>query len=88
MSEDQYEGEFSVYQFFPDGSYECVRRWVPPNEAVKAAMTYTSNVASKVGITRRVIITDGGYFTAFEWRFGEGVVYPPKDEKGALNDNA
>lgn len=85
MSEQFKEGDFSVYQFFPDGSYECVRRWVPGEEAAKAAMTYTTNVAARAGITRRVIITDGDDFTNFEWKFGEGITYPP-DLKGKHYD--
>ena len=68
--------EFSVYQFFEDDSYECVRRFVTAEEAVKAARHYTNNVATKVGITRRVIITDGLDCTVFEWLYGKGVVFP------------
>lgn len=69
------QGEFSVCQFFEDGSYEYVRRYVDADTAVKAAHHYTHNVASRIGITRRVIITDGGDCINFEWKFGEGVVY-------------
>ncbi|TAI61105.1 hypothetical protein [Bradyrhizobium sp. Leo170] len=69
-------GEFSVCQFFEDGSYEYVRRFVGAEEAVRAARHYTSNVAAKTGIVRRVIIVDGGDFTNFEWRYGQGVTYP------------
>jgi hypothetical protein len=68
--------EFNVVQFFEDGSYEYVRNFVSAEEAVRAAKLYTSNVASRIGITRRVIITDGGDCTNFEWRYGEGVVFP------------
>jgi hypothetical protein len=75
------QGEFSVFQFFPDESYECIRQFVSAEEAVKAFTTYTSNPASMIGITRRVIITDGGDFTVAEWKHGEGVVYPPKKEQ-------
>lgn len=69
--------EFSVCQFFPNGSYEYVRRYVPVEEAVKAFHRYTTNVASKIGITKRVIITDGGDCIAMEWKTGEGIVFPP-----------
>lgn len=78
MSEQEY-GEFSVAQFFPDGSHEYVRRYVNAEEAMKAFVTYTNNPASKIGITKRVIITDGGDFIAAEWKHGEGLVYPPKE---------
>jgi hypothetical protein len=69
--------EFSVIQFFEDGSWECVRRFVGPEEAVKAAHHYTHSVASKLGIVERVIITDGGDDCVFEWKAGEGVTFPP-----------
>jgi len=70
--------EFSVAQFFIDGSYEYVRRFVGAEEAVRAARHYTTSVAAKLGVVTRVIITDGGDFTNFEWNFGEGVTYPPE----------
>lgn len=73
-------GEYSVYQFFEDGSYEKVRQGVSPEEAVNAAFHYCKSIAAQVGVTRRVIITDGGDFTNFEWKYGEGVVFPPKEE--------
>jgi len=63
--------EFSVYQWFPDGSYEKVREFVSAEEAVAAAKFYTNNVAAKMGITKRVIITDGGDCVAWEWKEGK-----------------
>lgn len=75
-------GEFSVYQFFEDGSHEQVRRGVAAEDAVQAALHYCNCVAAKMGITKRVIITDGGDFTNFEWKHGEGVVYPPRGPDG------
>jgi hypothetical protein len=68
--------KFHVYQFGPDDVYERVREFVPLEEAVKAARTYTNNVAARIGITRRVIICDMGDMVVFEWKFGEGVVFP------------
>jgi hypothetical protein len=72
------DNEFSVCQFFEDGSYEYVQRFVSAEEAVNAAMHYTNNVATKIGITKRVIITDGGDCTNWEWIEGKGVVFPPE----------
>lgn len=71
--------EFSVVQFFPDGSYEYVRRFVGAEEAVKTAKRCTESVGAKIGITIRVIITDGGDETNFEWKFGKGVTFPPRE---------
>lgn len=72
------DGEFSVVQFFDDGTYEYVRRYVDGKEAVEAAHHYTHNVAARKGFVTRVIITDGGDYTNFEWKFGEGITYPPE----------
>lgn len=74
------KGEFSVCQFFEDDSYEYVRRYVDIEEAVNAAKHYTSSVGAQLGFTKRVIITDGGDCINFEWQYGQGITYPPKDE--------
>ena len=71
-------GKFSVCQFFEGDTYEYVRRFVGAEEAVQAARHYTDNVAAKMGITKRVIITDGGDHCVFEWLAGKGVVYPTR----------
>ena len=76
------EREFSVWQFLQDDIHEKVRSYVTAEEAVHAAMHYTSNVAARMGLTQRVIITDGGDCTVFEWKQGEGVVFPPKLDEG------
>lgn len=72
------EGEFSVCQWFDNGDYEYTRRAVAAEEAMKAFAHYTHSVAARLGMTRKVIITDGGDCINAEWRYGEGVVYPPK----------
>jgi hypothetical protein len=68
--------EFSVCQFFEDGSYEYIIRFTDAKVAMNKAVDYTTNVAAKVGITKRVIITDGGDCICFEWKHGEGVTFP------------
>jgi len=68
--------EFSVFQFFPDGSYERAAEFIGPEAAVKVAAQLTRSVGARLGTTRRVIITDGGDFTVFEWKHGEGVTFP------------
>ncbi len=69
---------FSVWQFFEDDSYEAVRKHVPAEEAVEAARHYTASIGARIGTTKRVIITDDGDDTVFEWRFGKGVTFPPE----------
>lgn len=75
---------FSVVQFFDDDNkmYEFVRENVPIEEALTAFKHYTDNVAVKMGITKRVIILDGGDCVNVEWINGKGIVFPPPE---ALN---
>lgn len=71
---------FNVVQFFgdtEDADYEYVRRNVPAEEAAKAMKHYTSSVAAKLGMVKRVIITDGGDDTCAEWIYGKGITFPP-----------
>ena len=69
------DGEFSVFQEFEDGTQECVRTRVDAESAVNAAHHYCHSIGAQIGTTRRVIITDGGDCTNFEWKFGEGVTF-------------
>lgn len=68
-------GEFSVCQFFKDGTHEYVRRGVSAEEAVNAAKHYTESVAVRMGWVTRVIITDGGDCINFEWQNGKGITF-------------
>jgi hypothetical protein len=70
--------EFSVCQFFIDGNWEYVRRYVGIEEAMRAFIHYTTNIATKLGVVERVIITDGGDFTNMEWKKDDGITYPPE----------
>ncbi len=76
--------EFSVYQFFTDGTYERVRSFVSAEEAVQAAHHYTHNIAVKMGVVNRVMITDGGDCCVFEWKDGV-VTWPPREESPNAN---
>lgn len=79
-------GEFAVWQFFPDGGHERVCRGVDAQEAVMTAKRHTENVAAKTGLVSRVIIVDDGDNTTFEWKYGEGVTYPPHDGNKYIAD--
>jgi len=70
--------EFSVYQFFPDGSHEAVCRFVRGERAVRIFKMLCENVGARIGTTVRVIVTDGGDSTCMEWKFGEGYTWPPE----------
>lgn len=73
-------GEFSVFQWLGDDLQEKVRSMVTAEEAVKAANHYCNNVAARMGLTTKVMITDGSDSCVFEWRKGEGIVFPPQTE--------
>jgi len=75
-------GEFSVAQFFDDETYEYVRRFVTAGEAMVAARDYSRSVAARSGLIAKIIITDGGDYTVFQWERGKGITYPP-EAKGA-----
>lgn len=77
MSEQLQAGEFSVYQWFPNDHYEEVVRFVDAESAVRVAHGLVHSVGGRLGTTVRVIITDGEDFTTFDWRFGQGIVFPP-----------
>jgi hypothetical protein len=73
--------EWSVWIFFPDGGHVAEAQWIGPEAAVKLAYELTRRPAARVGIIERVIITDGGDFTCFEWQFGKGVTFPIQEAK-------
>lgn len=68
--------EFSVFEFYPDGSYSRVRHFVSAREAVEAAKRVTEKPAVQLSIITRVIITDGDDACVFEWKHGKGVTFP------------
>ena len=74
--EVQMKGEFSVCQFFQDGTYDYERRFVSAEDAVRIWRHLTSSVGAQLGTTQRVIITDGGDCINMEWEYGKGQTYP------------
>jgi len=77
---------FNVVQFFEDGTSEYVRKNVPALEAVQAVKHYTDNVATRMGIVTRVIITDEMDCTCFEWTYGKGITYPTQQQVDEVMD--
>lgn len=68
-------GEFSVWWWDADGVLHEELRFVDAKTAVNRCYALTKEPASVLGIIQRVIITDGGDFTNFEWKHGEGVIF-------------
>lgn len=68
--------EFSVAQWFENGAYEYVRRFVSAEDAVEAARHYMTCVGARMGTTVRVIIEDGGGYCILEWEREKGITFP------------
>lgn len=71
-------GEFSVVQFFVDGSHEYVERNIDADTAARRFADMTRTVGARIGTTVKVIITDDGDCTNMEWQHGRGITYPPE----------
>jgi hypothetical protein len=67
---------FAVVLFFPDGSYVYERRGLDAESAVKLAKECSERPAATIGMIARIIITDDGDHTVFEWKYREGVTWP------------
>lgn len=78
MSED-HEETFSVCQFFPDGSYDYIKRYVTAEDAMTTAKSYIGRPAAVIGVIRRLIVEDGGGCIVFEWQFNKGITFPLTD---------
>jgi hypothetical protein len=67
--------EFSVYWSDPDGNTHKELAFVSARDAVEKAHSLSTRPAAKMGVIRKIIITDGADFTCFLWQDGK-VVYP------------
>jgi hypothetical protein len=72
---------FKVWVWFPDGTHMAETDWVDAETAVTKAASLSQNVGARVGTTEKITIVDLGDYTVFEWRYGEGVVYPPPQDE-------
>lgn len=62
--------EFSVWAFLPDDTHFPVARWIDVHAAMRMARRA---IEARPDDVVRVIVTDGGDHTCFEWKRGEGV---------------
>jgi hypothetical protein len=86
---DNYDprNEYSVYQFFEDGTSERVCSFVSAEEAARAVEHYTTSLGVKMGWVKRVLITDALDCICYEWLWDKGVVFPTKEFFESLNGN-
>jgi hypothetical protein len=68
--------EFSVYWWDAEDGYHAELRFVTAKKAMDRAASLAKGPAAMIGVVRRIIITDGGDCTVFDWIHGTGVVWP------------
>jgi hypothetical protein len=73
--------EFSVFWWDELGLSYRDASFVDADTAVHAAKAITDRLAAREGRVQRVIITDGGDCTVFEWKHGAGVTWPPQSSR-------
>jgi hypothetical protein len=72
------EGEFSVWIFFIDGTHFSEWRGLDAGSALAQAAELSKRPAIAAGIfVERIIVTDSGDCTVFEWRPAQSVTWPP-----------
>jgi hypothetical protein len=63
---------FSVWQFFNDGTCECVLRNANAQAAIDVYESHARSVQAIDGAIVRVAVTDAGDFIALEWTRTDG----------------
>jgi len=66
---------------FDDGTHHYVEHWLGRREALMLAWHCFRKQEAKSGSINRVIITDGGDYTVFEWKRGDGITWPLPEEQ-------
>ncbi|HSW92141.1 MAG TPA: hypothetical protein VLG09_05850 [Candidatus Saccharimonadales bacterium] len=72
--------EYSVYWWDKDGHQHTEMQWQMTLKCMQAVKRLTQGPASVLGFVKRVIITDGGDSIVFEWKLGEGITWPTKEQ--------
>lgn len=67
---------YRLYLFYADDSREEFGPTADVEELVIKAKGFSESVGAKIGTLTRMIITDSGDYTIFEWTTKEGVVFP------------
>jgi hypothetical protein len=80
--DDPNRAQFSVFSFFDDESYTPVIRWVSLRRAGQEIDWILNGRAcdERRKVIKRMIITDGGDHTVYEWTREKGVTWPPPSE--------
>ena len=70
--------QFNVCQYYIDRTYRYVDRGMLLRPATTAFVSAINHKDARRGVVRRVIMTDGGDIIVAEWKYSEGMVFPPK----------
>lgn len=83
--DDPNRAQFSVYVFWQDGEWTSQDdwRWLKMGPATQLAVQLTRRPINRTRLVSSIIITDGGDFTIWEWKPGQGITFPP-ELKGKL----
>lgn len=71
------EKNFSVFWWDREGGQHRELYLAPIGQVTRAVKRLTTGPAAMIGFVDRVIITDGGDMTCFEWWYGKGITFPP-----------
>jgi FMN phosphatase YigB (HAD superfamily) len=71
------DNEFNVVEFYDDDYHTTIDRWMDAKSAVELAARLVKLEQKHVN---RIIITDGGDNTVFQWEQGKGVTFPEQRE--------
>lgn len=72
--------EYSVYWWSAENDQFEESRFIGLELAMHQVKRLTQGPAAVMGMVKRVIITDGGDFIVFEWKYGEGITWPTKEQ--------
>lgn len=79
--EDIMPGElFSVFHWGLGDEQVREKYLVEFTEATESVKHLITSVAARAGFTKRVIMVDALDRTMFEWKFGEGITFPPRED--------
>ena len=78
MIDEPDRAQFSVWIFWADGTHSAVAVLIKAGEAVRMAQTLSIYLGPADPTCERIIVTNGGDDTVFEWKRGEGVTFPPR----------
>jgi hypothetical protein len=71
---------FDVWLFYSSGYHDMAEEQLPPDQAVEAAKRFSESVGATTGLLEEIRIVDDGDNCVFQWIFGKGVTFPPRDD--------